>query len=125
MKPSTDELLSFVAKIHHQLASDKDLQLIKGARKYAHLTTEAGKLLKRAGYLNTPPPASTPSEYVRRGEVAEALGVPDTTLRHWLASGKIPRVRTPAGRFLIPRDWLDKETARLAAERQQAGLQAK
>lgn len=41
--------------------------------------------------------------WMTTGEVARALQVTITTVNRWLASGKLPHIRTPGGHYRIPR----------------------
>lgn len=45
-----------------------------------------------------------PKTWMTTGEVARWLQVTVTTVNRWIVAGKLPHIRTPGGRYRVPRD---------------------
>lgn len=47
--------------------------------------------------------------FLRPREVAEVLGVHPLTVYTWISEGKLAVVKTPGGRYLVPKEELEQK----------------
>ena len=57
------------------------------------------------------------SEFLSSRDVCKLLGISYMTLWRWIREGKIKAVKSPSGRYLIPREEIEKLKGRVVTER--------
>ena len=63
-------------------------------------------------------------EYLKPHEVCRILGISYITLWRWIREGKVKAVRSPSGRYLIPRSEIEKIKGKTESSQEQRKIRA-